>query len=159
MGSRKLLNEDQIKMYNKWVRGIATREQKPSHVTVGDLLQASGRNDNNRAPLQLPYPLTHIVEDMGSLFLAADNIQAKADQAKNNPVVTESDNATESLNGFIKKCRRIKYIIEKMTDDLDIIVQRKKYQSDESEPDDNSDDVPSAPTDSGGSQAINKLPK
>ena len=46
-----------------------------------------------------------------------------------------------------------------MTDDLDIIVQRKKYQSDESEPDDNSDDVPSAPTDSGGSQAINKLPK
>ena len=159
MGSRKLLNEDQIKMYNKWVRGIATREQKPSHVTVGDLLQASGRNDNNRAPLQLPYPLTHIVEDMGSLYLAADNVQAKATMAKNNPVVTESDNATDSLNGFIKKCRRIKYIIEKMTDDLDIIVQRKKYQSDESEPDDNSNDVPSAPADAGGSQAINKLPK
>lgn len=159
MGSNKLLNEDQIKMYNKWVRGIATREQKPSHVTVGDLLQASGRNDNNRAPLQLPYPLTHIVEDMGSLYLAADNVQAKATMAKNNPVVTESDNAVESLNGFIKKCRRIKNIIESMTDDLDIIVQRKKYQSDESEPDDNSDDVPSAPTDSGGSQAINKLPK
>ena len=113
MGSNKLLNEDQIKMYNKWVRGIATREQKPSHVTVGDLLQASGRNDNNRAPLQLPYPLTHIVEDMGSLYLAADNVQAKATMAKNNPVVTESDNATESLNGFIKKCRRIKNIIEK----------------------------------------------
>ena len=158
MGSNKLLNEDQIKMYNKWVRGIATREQKPSHVTVGDLLQASGRNDNNRAPLQLPYPLTHIVEDMGSLYLAADNVQAKATMAKNNPVVTESDNATESLNGFIKKCRRIKTIIEKMTDDLDIIVQRKKYQSDDSEPDDNSDDVPSAPSDAGGSQAINKLP-
>ena len=159
MGSRKLLNEDQIKMYNKWVRGIATREQKPSHVTVGDLLQASGRNDNNRAPLQLPYPLTHIVEDMGSLFLAADNIQAKADQAKNNPVVTESDNATESLNSFIKKCRKIKYIIETMTNDLDIIVQRKKYQSDESEPDDDSNDVPTAPKDSGGSQPFNKLAK
>lgn len=159
MGSNKLLNEDQIKMYNKWVRGIATREQKPSHVTVGDLLQASGRNDNNRAPLQLPYPLTHIVEDMGSLYLAADNVQAKATMAKNNPVVTESDNAVESLNGFIKKCRRIKNIIESMTDDLDIIVQRKKYQSDESEPDDNSNDVPSAPADAGGSQAINKLPK
>ena len=159
MGSNKLLNEDQIKMYNKWVRGIATREQKPSHVTVGDLLQASGRNDNNRAPLQLPYPLTHIVENMGSLYLAADNVQAKATMAKNNPVVTESDNAVESLNGFIKKCRRIKNIIESMTDDLDIIVQRKKYQSDESEPDDNSNDVPSAPADAGGSQAINKLPK
>ena len=159
MGSRKLLNEDQIKMYNKWVRGIATREQKPSHVTIGDLLQASGRNDNNRAPLQLPYPLTHIVEDMGSLFLAADNVQAKANMAKNNPVVTESDNATESLNSFINKCRRIKNIIEKMTDDLDIIVQRKKYQSDDSEPDDNSNDVPSAPNDAAGSQAINKLPK
>tara|TARA_R110000737_G_C14461077_1_gene464964 strand:+ start:273 stop:752 length:480 start_codon:yes stop_codon:yes gene_type:complete len=158
MGSRKLLNEDQIKMYNKWVRGIATREQKPSHVTVGDLLQASGRNDNNRAPLQLPYPLTHIVEDMGSLYLAADNIQAKADMAKNNPVVTESDNATESLNGFIKKCRRIKNIIENMTGDLDTIVQRKKYQSGDSEPDDNSDEVPSAPSDAGGPQAINKLP-
>jgi len=158
MGSRKLLNEDQIKMYNKWVRGIATREQKPSHVTVGDLLQASGRNDNNRAPLQLPYPLTHIVEDMGSLYLAADNVQAKATMAKNNPVVTESDNATESLNGFIKKCRRIKNIIENMTGDLDTIVQRKKYQSGDSEPDDNSDEVPSAPSDAGGPQAINKLP-
>ena len=46
-----------------------------------------------------------------------------------------------------------------MTDDLDIIVQRKKYQSDDSEPDDNSNDVPSAPNDAAGSQAINKLPK
>ena len=96
MGSLKILEEDQIKMYNKWVRGIATREQKPTHVTVGDLLQASGRNDNNKAPLQLPFPLTHIVEDMGGLYLATDNIQAKADMAKNNPVVTESDNALDS---------------------------------------------------------------
>ena len=47
----------------------------------------------------------------------------------------------------------------RQNDDLDIIVQRKKYQSDDSEPDDNSDDVPSAPSDAGGSQAINKLPK
>ena len=76
MSSRKLLEEDQIKMYNKWVRGIATREQKPSHVTVGDLLQASGRNENDRAPLELPYPMTHIVEDLGGLYLAADNVQA-----------------------------------------------------------------------------------
>jgi hypothetical protein len=159
MGSLKILEEDQIKMYNKWVRGIATREQKPTHVTVGDLLQASGRNDNNKAPLQLPFPLTHIVEDMGALYLATDNIQAKADMAKNNPVVTESDNALDSLKGFVRKCRKIKALIESMTNDLDIIVDRKPYESHNSEPEDNSDETPSAPMDSGGSQAINKLPK
>jgi hypothetical protein len=93
MPGTKILEEDQIAIYNKWVRGIATREQKPSHVTVGDLMQASGRNDNDKAPLELPYPLTHIIEDMGALFLAADNIESKARKAKDNPLVTESEDA------------------------------------------------------------------
>lgn len=162
MSSRKLLEEDQIKMYNKWVRGIATREQKPTHVTVGDLLQASGRNENDRAPLELPYPMTHIVEDLGGLYLAADNVQAKAMQTKNNPVVFESENAAESLDAFIGKMKKIKAIIESLTNDLDVIVQRKPYQSDSAEPEDNSNDVPTAPADTGmspGSKPINKMGK
>ena len=158
MGSNRLLEEDQIKMYNKWVRGIATREQKASHVTVADLLQASGRNENDRAPLQLPFPLTHIVEDLGGLYLAADNVQAKATQTKSNPVVFESENAAKSLNGFIRKCKKIKSIIESMTDNLDVIVQRKPYQSETNEPEDDSEGTPTVPPESGGSQAINKLP-
>jgi hypothetical protein len=129
MASNKLLLEDQIQMYNKWVRGIATREQKPSHVTVGDLLQASGTNDRNKAPLELPYPMTHIIEDMGALFLAADNIEAKARQTKENPLVTESEDATEHLNNFIKRCGKIKHILNNMTKDLDVIVQRKPFES------------------------------
>ena len=129
MSSRKLLEEDQIAMYNKWVRGIATREQKPSHVTVGDLLQASGRNDQNRAPLELPYPMTHIVEDMGALFLAADNIEAKARQTKDNPIVTESEDATQGLDNFIDRCIENKKILNSMTENLDTIVQRKPFES------------------------------
>lgn len=129
MSSRKLLEEDQIAMYNKWVRGIATREQKPSHVTVGDLLQASGRNDQNRAPLELPYPMTHIVEDMGALFLAADNIEAKARKTKDNPLVTESEDATQGLDKFIERCEKIKKILNSMTQNLDTIVQRKPFES------------------------------
>ena len=129
MSSLKLLEEDQIAMYNKWVRGIATREQKPSHVTVGDLLQASGRNDQNRAPLELPYPMTHIVEDMGALFLAADNIEAKARKTKDNPLVTESEDATQGLDKFIERCEKIKKILNSMTQNLDTIVQRKPFES------------------------------
>jgi len=129
MSSRKLLEEDQIAMYNKWVRGIATREQKPSHVTVGDLLQASGRNDQNKAPLELPYPMTHIVEDMGALFLAADNIEAKARKTKDNPLVTESEDATQGLDKFIERCGKIKKILNSMTRNLDTIVQRKPFES------------------------------
>lgn len=159
MSSNKLLEEDQIKMYNKWVRGIATREQKASHVTVQDLLQASGRNENDKAPLQLPFPLTHIVEDLGGLYLAADNVQAKATQTMQNPVVFESENASKSLKGFIRKCKKIKSIIESMTDNLDVIVQRKPYQGEGPEMDDNSNDAPTTPPEVGGSQAINKLPK
>ena len=159
MSSRRLLEEDQIKMYNKWVRGIATREQKPTHVTVSDLLQASGRNENDKAPLELPYPMTHIVEDMGGLYLAAANLQTKAEQTKNNPVVFESENAAKSLDDFIIKCRAIKEIIESMTNNLDVIVQRKPYQSEESEPYDNSTDAPSMPDGAMGSKPINKLAK
>lgn len=129
MSSRKLLEEDQIAMYNKWVRGIATREQKPSHVTVGDLLQASGTNDNNKAPLELPYPMTHIVEDMGALFLCADNIEAKARKTKDNPLVTESEDATKHLDTFIERCEKIKKILNNMTKNLDVIVQRKPFES------------------------------
>jgi len=129
MSSLKLLEEDQIAMYNKWVRGIATREQKPSHVTVGDLLQASGRNDQNRAPLELPYPMTHIVEDMGALFLATDNIESKARQTLNNPLVTESEDASKELKKFIERCDKIKKILGVMTENLDVIVQRKPFES------------------------------
>jgi hypothetical protein len=46
-----------------------------------------------------------------------------------------------------------------MTDNLDVIVQRKPYQSEGPEIDDNSTGAPTAPPDAGGSQAINKLPK
>ena len=129
MSSLKLLAEDQIAMYNKWVRGIATREQKPSHVTIADLLQASGRNDQNKAPLELPYPMTHIVEDMGALFLAADNIEAKARKTKDNPVVTESEDATKGLDEFIDKCEKIKGILNSMTEDLDVVLQIKPFES------------------------------
>lgn len=129
MSGVKILEEDQIAIYNKWVRGIATREQKPSHVTVGDLLQASGRNDNNKAPLELPYPMTHIIEDMGALFLAADNIEAKAKKAKDNPLVTESEDASLNLEKFIERCQKIKNILNNMTKNLDIIVQRKPFES------------------------------
>ncbi len=129
MGSLKLLEEDQVAVYNKWVRGIATREHKASHVTVGDLMHAIGRNDNNKAPLELPYPMTHIIEDMGALFLAADNIEAKAHQTKNNPLVTESEDATAHLEKFISRCHKIKTILNNMTQDLDVIVQRKPFQS------------------------------
>lgn len=129
MPSTKILEEDQIAIYNKWVRGIATREQKPSHVTVGDLMQASGRNDNDKAPLELPYPLTHIIEDMGALFLAADNIESKARKAKDNPLVTESEDASVNLEKFIGRCEKIKNILQNMTKNLDVIVQRKPFQS------------------------------
>lgn len=129
MSSLKLLAEDQIAMYNKWVRGIATREQKPSHVTIADLLQASGRNDQNKAPLELPYPMTHIVEDMGALFLAADNIEAKARKTKDNPVVTESEDAAKGLDEFIDKCEKIKGILNSMTEDLDVVLQIKPFES------------------------------
>jgi len=133
MSSNKLLLEDQIAMYNKWVRGIATREQKPSDVTVGDLLQASGRNDANKAPLELPYPMTHIVEDMGALFLAADNIESKARKTKDNPLVTESEDASKHLDKFIERCEKIKKILNNMTENLDVIVQRKPFQSSKTE--------------------------
>ncbi len=129
MSSLKLLAEDQIAMYNKWVRGIATREQKPSHVTIADLLQASGRNDQNKAPLELPYPMTHIVEDMGALFLAADNIEAKARKTKDNHVVTESEDATKGLDEFIDKCEKIKGVLNSMTEDLDVVLQIKPFES------------------------------
>lgn len=129
MPATKILEEDQIAIYNKWVRGIATREQKPSHVTVGDLMQASGRNDNDKAPLELPYPLTHIVEDMGALFIAADNIESKAKKAKDNPLVTESEDASVNLEKFIDRCQKIKAILNNMTKNLDVIVQRKPFQS------------------------------
>jgi len=129
MPTIKILEEDQIAIYNKWVRGIATREQKPSHVTVGDLMQASGRNDNDKAPLELPFPLTHIIEDMGALFIASDNIEAKAKKAKDNPLVTESEDASVNLEKFIDRCQKIKTILNNMTKNLDVIVQRKPFQS------------------------------
>jgi hypothetical protein len=66
---------------------------------------------------------------MGALFLAADNIESKARKAKDNPLVTESEDASVNLEKFIGRCEKIKNILQNMTKNLDVIVQRKPFQS------------------------------
>ena len=55
--------------------------------------------------------------------------KTKARKTKDNPLVTESEDATKHLDTFIERCEKIKKILNNMTKNLDVIVQRKPFES------------------------------
>lgn len=99
---KKLLFED-VMNFNKWVSGIASREQNPQHVTLKDLFNKTTEQHPNDAVADkpLPYPLPNVIEQIGNLYVNAYNAKMQFDNALNNPVVMQNEAAKKSVL-FIK---------------------------------------------------------
>lgn len=105
MGKKfKALNEDSQMLYNKWVRGVATRQLQPDVISVSDIINRF--RNNNQASKILPYPLDKVVDFLGDLFVKCADLRRTLAQGASSPLIKDSANkirAVRELNSQIQE--------------------------------------------------------
>jgi hypothetical protein len=105
MVKKKVLFEDAMMGYNKWVSGIAAREFNSQRMKFKDLV--SGNYDTDQSPNNakadnvLPFQLTNAANILGDLFTNTSNAIAAFEQALQAPAVKKDEQVTEEVNQMI----------------------------------------------------------
>ena len=121
---KKVVFEDTVSMYNKWVSGQASREFSAIKMKFNDLMgDDKGKNTQNpndaRSQNVLPYPLPNTASILGDLLTGTANAISAYKDALKNPLVSEDEKAREEiqnivncLNGSLAELKGIFRVIE-----------------------------------------------
>lgn len=113
--------------YNKWVSGIASRELGSQRVTLRDLFDKSVNQspDDAKADKALPYPLPSVIEQLGELFLNAENSMNLFKTSLNNPVIQKNPEAKKQVEFMVKKLDVVMKILKTLFRDSETPVAKK----------------------------------
>lgn len=118
-----ILNEDETKIYNKWVKGIAKGEQgSPGVITVDDIINRFRNRYNHEAPKILPYPLSNILDIMGNIFISSSNLRNILSMALQYPIFKKDRLKEEHVSSINRKLEQIQNVLFSITEDLNKIV-------------------------------------
>lgn len=121
-----ILLEDDQKMYNKWVKGIA-KQEGPSHViTVDDVINRYRNTACHEMIKQLPFGLEFILNQVGDIFSKAAMIRADLAKAMKNPIVFEHKHRIDAVKSINEKMDKIQQILFSTTEDMNKIVENAK---------------------------------
>lgn len=122
---RKVLFEDTVSMYNRWVSGQAAREFGAIKMKFNDLLgndkgyKTQNPNDA-RASNVLPYPIPNTVSILGDLITNTTSAITNFNTALKNPLVQKDKKAHEELalvvnclNNSLNELKQIFVVIDK----------------------------------------------
>jgi hypothetical protein len=126
---KKVLFEDTVSMYNRWVSGQAAREFNAIKMKYNDLFDKSkgyktqSPNDA-RASNVIPYPIPNTVSILGDLITNTTSAIANFKIALKNPLVQEDEKAQKELqlivnclNNSLKELKQIFIVIDKNAKD------------------------------------------
>jgi len=101
----KVLFEDFVNYYNKWTSGIASRELGSQRVTLKDLFDKSINQSPNdvRVEKPHPYPLPNVIEQIGNLYLNAENSKNLFKSSLSNPLISKNKDAKEQVQIIIDR--------------------------------------------------------
>jgi hypothetical protein len=116
------LNEDSQMLYNKWVRGIATRELQPEIITLSDIVNRF--RNNNKAPKKLPYPLDSVVDFLGDIFVKCADLRRTLAQGVVSPLIKDKASKIKTVRDLNKKIERIQQQIFDCTEDLNKLLEK-----------------------------------
>ena len=117
-----VLNEDSRMLYNKWVRGIATRELQPEVITIDDIVNRF-RNNNN-APVVLPYPLDKFLDFIGDIFVKCADLRRTLGQSVNSPLIKDKVDKIQAVRRLNDKIQKIQDQLFSCTEELNKIVEK-----------------------------------
>jgi len=126
---KKVLFEDTVSMYNRWVSGQAAREFGAIKMKFNDLLgndkgyKSQSPNDA-RANNVMPYPIPNTVSILGDLITNTTSAITNFKTALKNPIVQKDKKAQKELelvvgclNKSLEELRQIFVVINKSAED------------------------------------------
>ena len=118
-----ILLEDDQKMYNKWVKGIAKQDAPAQVITVDDIINRYRNTSSYEAPKQLPYGLDNVLNAMGDIFVKCANLRQTLAFAMRNPVISEHVQRVNAVKSINHKMNKVQETIFSCTEDLNKIVE------------------------------------
>ena len=108
---KKVLFEDTISVYNRWVSGQANREFNAQRVKYSDLfgngdVKEKQQPNNSRAENVMPYPIPGAVSALGDLLTNYSNTIDLFKTALKNPNVQKDKKAKQELEQIISVLRK-----------------------------------------------------
>lgn len=116
------LNEDSTMLYNKWARGIASRQLQSTVITVDDIINRF--RNNNDAPAILPYPLDRFLDFLGDIFVKCADLRRTMAQSVSNPLIKDRADKIQALRRLSDKIQKIQDQLFSCTDELNKIVEK-----------------------------------
>jgi hypothetical protein len=118
-----VLNEDSKMLYNKWVRGIATRELQPEVITVDDIVNRF-RNNNSQASPIYPYPLDKMMDFIGDIFVKCADLRRTLAMSVSNPLIKDKADKIQAVRKLNDKIQKMQEQLFSCTEELNKIVEK-----------------------------------
>ena len=92
---KKVITEDMNQMSNNWTSDLSRREMKPTVLTLFDLVKAYDKlkGTDAKAPVILPYPSQFLVQELGELYMKAEEVAQNIKTAARNPLIKDDKQA------------------------------------------------------------------
>ncbi len=124
---KTVLFEDTVNYYNKWVKGIASREFSTQNLKLKELLNKDteymDQHPNlSQADQQLPFPLDNSIAILGDLAINVTNALTLYRQALKNPVVKKNKSLLAEIITTIKTLK----VVQSQFNQLFFKLSRKK---------------------------------
>lgn len=118
-----ILQEDDTKIYNKWVKGIAKQDAPSQVITVDDITNRYRNSTTYKASENLPFGLDSLIQQIGNLFVQSANIRLNLRNSLANPVISDYAQKIRAVNDINNKLAKIQEIIFSTTEDMNKIVE------------------------------------
>jgi thiaminase len=118
-----VLNEDTKMLYNKWVRGIATREMQPEVITVDDIVNRFRNNNSDANPI-FPYPLDKMMDFIGDIFVKCADLRRTLAMSVNNPLIKDKAKKIQAVRELNNKIQKMQEQLFSCTEELNKIVEK-----------------------------------
>jgi hypothetical protein len=118
-----ILMEDDQKMYNKWVKGIAKQDAPSQVITVDDVINRYRNTLDHNAPKQLPFGLDFLLNQIGDILTKTANIRVDLNRALRNPVIYQKKHRIDAVEKLNEKMDQIQKILFSTTEDMNNIVE------------------------------------
>ena len=118
-----ILKEDDQKMYNKWVKGIAKQDAPSQVITVDDVINRYRNTLDHNAPKQLPFGLDFLLNQIGDILTKTANIRVDLSRALRNPVIYKKKHRIDAVEKLNDKMDQIQKILFSTTEDMNNIVE------------------------------------
>jgi hypothetical protein len=122
----KILEEDDQKMYNKWVKGIAKQDAPSQVITVNDVINRHRNILSYEMLKNLPFGIDFLLNQIGDIVVKTANIRKDLSMALKNPIIFEHKKRITAVNDINDKMDKIQKILFSCTDDMNKIIENSE---------------------------------